>query len=171
MPKFRTQFDPQLRIRAEPGDPIKTLYGPVFDENGVMSLKVTGKENLYDYIQSHADSVDIHVLLKQYAETGDPGLFARVQGAYGDFTEMPTTFAGALNTLIAAEQYFEGLPVEVRAEFGHSFQQFIAAMDKSDFASRMGIAPDIPASPSDSPSSPPASSPEAPPAPPPTSPS
>lgn len=179
MPSFRTQFDPSPVIYAEPGDPVKILYGPIFDEHGVMDLVETGKENLYDYIQSHADSVDIHVLLKQYAESGDPGIFARVQGAYGDFTQMPTTFAGALNTLIAAEQYFDGLPVEVRAQFGHSFQQFIAAMDKSDFATRMGVDPEL--SPSEAvraasgaaPSAPPASAtqpaPAAPPASPPSS--
>lgn len=143
VPSFKTQFDPSERVYAEPGNPIKTLYGPIFDKDGIMDLVETGKANLYDEIQSHADSVDIHVLLKRYAETGDPALFSRVQGAYGDFTQMPTTFAGALNTLIAAEQYFNGLPVDVRAQFGHSFQQFIASMDKSDFATRMGIAPDV----------------------------
>lgn len=140
---FRTQYEPSERVYAEPGNPVKILYGPIFDKEGVMDLVETGKVNLYDEIQSHADSVDIHVLLKRYAETQDPGLFARVQGAYGDFTEMPKTFAGALNTLIAAEQYFNGLPVDVRAQFGHSFQQFIAAMDKSDFTQRMGITPDV----------------------------
>lgn len=144
MPRFATQFDPHDRVHVDPGNPIKTLYGPIFDDNGVMDLTVTGKANLYDEIQSHADSVDIHVLLKRYAESGDPGLFSRVQGAYGDFTQMPTTFAGALNTLIAAEQYFNGLPLDVRAQFGHSFQQFIAAMDKSDFSARMGITPEVP---------------------------
>lgn len=143
MIKFATQFDPSERVYCNAGSRIKILYGPIFDKNGVMDLVETGKANLYDEIQSHADSVDIHVLLKRYAETGDPALFSRVQGAYGDFTQMPTTFAGALNTLIAAEQYFNGLPVDVRAQFGHSFQQFIAAMDKSDFASRMGITPDV----------------------------
>lgn len=167
MAKFRTQFDPHDRVHVSPGNPIKTLYGPIFDDRGVMDLTVIGKANLYDEIQSHADSVDIHVLLKRYAETGDPGLFSRVQGAYGDFTQMPTTFAGALNTLIAAEQYFNGLPVEVRAQFNHSFEQFIAAMDKSDFSTRMGITPEAPSpdqAPPPSPSSP--SSPEAAPAPP-----
>lgn len=144
MAKFATQFDYHERVHVHPGNPVKILYGPIFDENGVMDLTVIGKANLYDEIQSHADSVDIHVLLKRYAETGDPGLFSRVQGAYGDFTQMPTTFAGALNTLIAAEQYFNGLPLEVRAQFGHSFQQFIAAMDKSDFSARMGITPEVP---------------------------
>lgn len=141
MTKFATQFDDHARVHCDPGNPVKTLYGPIFDKNGVMSLQEIGKHNLYDEIQSHADSVDIHVLLQRYAQ-GDVGVFARVQGAYGDFTQMPRTFAEALNTMIAAEQYFNGLPVDVRAQFGHSFQQFIASMDAPDFTSRMGIAPD-----------------------------
>lgn len=162
---FRTQFEPHDRVYVDPGSRTKTLYGPIFDKDGVMDLIPTGKANLYDEIQSHADSVDIHVLLKRYAESGDPALFSRVQGAYGDFTEMPTTFAGALNTLIAAEAYFNGLPVDVRAQFGHSFQQFIASMDKSDFAARMGIAPEVPpdVGPAPTPSAPESPAPSSPP--------
>lgn len=142
--KFRSQYDAHKRVFQPHGDPIKTLYGPVFDKQGRMELQETGQENLYDYIQSHADSVDIHVILKQY-EQGDVSVLSRVQGAYGDFTQMPKTFAEALNTLIAAEQYFNGLPVEVRAQFDHNFNQFIASMDAPDFTSRMGIAPEAPA--------------------------
>lgn len=141
--KFKTQYDDHARLYHEPGDRVKTLYGPVYDENGVLSLKITGKHDLYSEIQSHAESVDIHVLLQRY-QNGDPGALSRIQGAYGDFTQMPSTFAEALNTMIAAEQYFMGLPVETRAEFGHSFQQFIASMDAPDFSKRMGINPDVP---------------------------
>lgn len=140
---FKTQYDPHDRVHQPEGSPIKTLYGPKFDGNGRMYLIETGKENLYDYIQSHADSVDIHVILKQF-EQGDVSVLSRVQGAYGDFTQMPKTFAEALNTLIAAEQYFNSLPVETRAQFGHNFSQFIASMDASDFSSRMGITPEAP---------------------------
>lgn len=144
MMAFKTQFDPHDRVSQEPGSRVKKLYSPVFDKQGHMSLEESGQENLYDYIQSHADSVDIHVLLKQYELGGDPSVFARVQGAYGDFTQMPKTFAEALNTMIAAEQYFNSLPVETRAQFGHNFNQFIASMDAPDFTSRMGIAPEAP---------------------------
>ncbi|UPW40957.1 internal scaffolding protein [Sigmofec virus UA08Rod_5936] len=140
---FRTQYDDIDRVYQEPGSPIKTLYAPVFDKQGRMSLEVSGQENLYDYIQSHADSVDIHVILKQF-QNGDPSVLSRVQGAYGDFTQMPKTFAEALNTMIAAEQYFNSLPVETRAQFGHNFNQFIASMDAPDFTSRMGITPEAP---------------------------
>lgn len=140
MPKFRTQYDPPARFTQEPGSPIKTLYSPKFDENGVMYLVESGKANLYQEIQSHADSVDIHVLLQRYAQ-GDTGVLARVQGAYGDFTQMPHTFAEALNTMIAAEQYFMGLPKDIRAKFNNSFQQFIAQMDDPSWASDVGFKP------------------------------
>lgn len=166
--KFATQYDPHPRLYAEPGSQEHVLYSPVFNKDGVMSLKETGSENLYDYIQSHADSVDIHVILKQFA-AGDVSVLSRVQGAYGDFTQMPKTFAEALNTMIAAEQYFMSLPVETRAQFGHNFNQFIASMDQSDFTSKMGIAPQVDPTPgpslaSDPPAPVPAPSP-APPAP------
>ncbi|UPW41152.1 internal scaffolding protein [Sigmofec virus UA08Rod_5349] len=139
-PVFRTQFDDRLPIYQDPGSREHILYGPVFDKQGRMSLEEIGKEDLYDYIQSHADSVDINVILKRFAQ-GDASVLSRIQGAYGDFTQMPKTFAEALNTLIAAEQYFNGLPVDVRAQFGHNFNQFIASMDSPDFTSRMGIDP------------------------------
>lgn len=150
---FRTQFDSHSRVNQPSGSRVKTLYGPVFDAQGHMSLVETGKENLYDYIQSHADSVDIHVILKQF-QNGDPSVLARVQGAYGDFTQMPRTFAEALNTMIAAEQYFNSLPVETRAQFGHNFNQFIASMDAPDFTTRMGITPQTPTEAPQSPSTP-----------------
>lgn len=140
--KFKSQYDDHPRLYHEPGTRIKTIYGPKYDVNGVLELIETGKKDLYAEIQSHADSVDIHVLLERY-QSGDPGALSRIQGAYGDFTQMPSTFAEALNVMIAAEQYFMGLPVETRAQFGHSFQQFVASMDAPDFSSRMGITSDV----------------------------
>lgn len=138
--RFRTQFDPSPQIFAEPGSPVKTLYGPIFDDRGIMHLTEVGLHNLYAEIQSHAESVDIHVLIQRY-QSGDVEALSRVQGAYGDFTQMPTTFAEALNTMIAAEQYFLSLPPDVRARYGHDFNQFIASMDSPTFASDIGLVP------------------------------
>lgn len=141
--RFRTQYDHDMSPASEPGSRIKILYAPVFDSAGHMSLVESGKEDLYDYIQSHADSVDIHIILKRFA-MGDVSVLSRVQGTYGDFTQMPKTFAEALNTLVAAEQYFNSLPVEVRQRFNHNFNEFIASMDKPTFAQDMGIKPPDP---------------------------
>lgn len=139
---FRTRYEAHDPVYQEPGSPIHVLYSPVFNDKGVFHLEESGKENLYDYIQSHADSVDIHVILKQF-QAGDTSVLSRVQGTYGDFTAMPKTFAEALNTMIAAEQYFMSLPVETRAKFGHNFNTFIASMDQADFTQKMGISPQV----------------------------
>lgn len=140
MANFRTQYDKPTRFHVEPGVRVKTLYGPIFDDNGVMHLVETGKHNLYAEIQSHAESVDIHVIMARY-QNGDVEALSRVQGTYGDFTEMPTTFAGALNAMIAAEQYFLSLPPEVRAKYNQDFNQFLASMDRPGFASDIGLVP------------------------------
>lgn len=138
MSNFRTQYDIFDKPASEAGSRIKTLYGPIYDDKGIIGLKEIGTHDLYSEIQSHADSVDIHVLLKMY-ENGDESVFSRVQGAYGDFTHMPSTFAEALNTMIAAEQYFNSLPVDIKAKFGHSFSQFLAGMDSPTWAADAGI--------------------------------
>ncbi|UPW41123.1 internal scaffolding protein [Sigmofec virus UA08Rod_5448] len=139
---FRTQFDVHERVHQEPGDRDHILYGPKLRDNGIIDLEEIGREDIYAYIQSHADSVDIHVILERFAR-GDVSALSRVQGAYGDFTQMPKTFAEALNTMIAAEQYFNSLPVDIRAQFDHNFNQFLVSMDQPDFTSRMGITPDV----------------------------
>ncbi len=140
--KFKTQFDPHDRIHANKGDPVKILYGPVFDTAGRMNLEEKGRENLYDYIQSFAESVDIHVILKRFAN-GETDALSKVQGAYGDFTQFPTTYAEMLNVVQRGEEFFNELPVETRAKFGHDFSQFIAAMDSPDFLTRIGAAPEL----------------------------
>lgn len=144
MPKFKTQFDAHDRVYLDSGSRVKQLYAPHYDDQGRWHLEEAGTEDLYGYIQSHAMSVDIHVLLKQY-QLGDVSALQRVQGTYGDFTQAPKTFAEALNTMIAAEQYFLSLPVEARAQFNHNFNEFIASMDSPDWMSKAGITPPAPA--------------------------
>lgn len=143
--KFRNQYDEHIRFQSNVGSRIKDVLAPIFDEKGVMTLEKVGEENLYDYIQSHKDSVDIYTILKRY-EAGDQAVLSRVQGMYGDFTQFPSTYAEALNAMTAAETYFNSLPVETRAKFGHSFQQFLASMDKPEFLDNMGLVPKEPVS-------------------------
>lgn len=145
--KTSTQYDAHARVYSNPGIREKILYGPKFDDHGHMELVETGRENLYDYIQSHKDSVDIKLILDRFAR-GDTAALSQRQGFYGDFTQMPTTYAEALNAMISAENYFNSLPVETRAQFNHSFQQFLAQMDKPDFTIKMGFQPaQVPSSP------------------------
>lgn len=125
------------RVTSNPGTPIKPLFRPQLDDAGHLELVQDGEENIYDYIQSHRDSVDIHKIMQRF-EAGDMDALNRVQGTYADLTTMPKTYAEMLNAVIAGEQYFSQLPLEVRARFGHSFRQWMASMDSPDFAEKMG---------------------------------
>lgn len=146
MPVFRTQYDQHERVRQEPGSRVKILYGPEIDEHGHLELVVTGKEDLYGYIQSHAESVDIHVILDRFAR-GDVDVLSRFQGVYGDFTTVPTSYAELLNTVIKGEQYFDQLPVEVKEQFGHNFNNWLINAGSPDWMSKMGYSSETPSVP------------------------
>ncbi|UPW41634.1 internal scaffolding protein [Peromfec virus RodF8_33] len=141
---FRTQFDSHERIYSHPGARYKVLYSPVVDEFGHIDLEETGQEDLYEYIQSHAQSVDINVIIARY-NRGDTEALQRVQGTYADVTNLPKTYAELLNTVIQGETAFMSLPLEVRARFNHSYYEWMASMDDyQGFAEKMGFKmPDV----------------------------
>lgn len=138
---FRCQFDPHDRVFQEVGCPVQPTYSAKYDTDGVLDLVQTGEVNLYDQIQSHRDSVDIHVLMQRF-EAGDVDCLSQAQGIYADVSGMPTTYAEVLNAVIQGQQTFDQLPLDVRAKFGHSFSEWLSAMDKPDFAERMGYSVD-----------------------------
>lgn len=136
---FRIQYCPHNRVTSNPGSSEHILYTAQFDEHGHFELVESGVEDVYDMIQSHKDSTDIHQILRRF-ENGDVNALNKVQGVFADVTEMPKTYAEMLNHIIAGKNAFMDLPVETRAKFGHSFERWLAAMDDPvDFASKMGI--------------------------------
>lgn len=136
---FRSQYGQHARVFSNPGNPIKDIYSPRYDDNGVLDLFVSDHEDLYAYIQSHAESVDIHVLMTRFVN-GEEDVLSRIQGFYADAADMPKTYAEVLNSVIAGEEAFSRLPVEIKQQFGNSFAVWLAAMDQPDFAERMGFA-------------------------------
>lgn len=138
---FRTlaqALDDHPRVSANPGNRVKILYSPKFDQFGHMELVESGKEDLYGFIQSHKESVDIHVILARFAN-GDTTALAKRQAFYADLTDFPTTYADVVNTMHGAEDYFTHLPVEVRAKFGHDFNRFLASLDDPQTLVDLGI--------------------------------
>lgn len=139
MMKFRTQYDQRERVPANAGTREHILYTTQFDDQGNHTLVESGKENLYDYIQSHKESVDIHVIMERFAR-GDVQALQRRQAMFGDFTEFPTTYAGMLNAVQLGEQHFMSLPLEVRQRFDNNFAKWLAAMDDMpSFLQKMSV--------------------------------
>lgn len=117
---------------------MKPIFTPVFDKNGHFELECTGEEDIYPAIQADKLSCDINNIIRRYT-AGDFSALGTAQGAYGDFSEIPSSYAEILNSLIHAEHEFMKLPVDTRAKFNHSWQEWLSSMGSDDFKIKMGI--------------------------------
>ena len=135
---FKTQYDARERTVTNPGDPIHITYAGHYDEKGRVVLEESGRENIYDQIQSFAESCDIHVLMNRYLN-GDVSALSQAQGQFLDVTDFPKTYAEMLNFVNDMEKSFMALPAQVRSEFGNSFSEYLAASGSPDFLERVGI--------------------------------
>lgn len=144
--EFETQYRQHVRFVACPGNRNHILYSAVYDDDGNIQLEESGVEDLYDYIQSFRDSVDINILLRKY-QAGDVTALSKRQGAYFDASGMPRTYMEMLNLVIGAEQAFNALPLEEREMFGFSFEKWLASLDKVTTTPEPETAPVAPAEP------------------------
>lgn len=136
--KLRTQFD-KPRVNTEVGSRVKQLFEPVVDKNGVVDLEPSGTEDLYASIQSYKDSTDINYILARFTN-GEPEVLSQRQGAYGDFTVVPNTYAELLNQVIKGESEFLQLPLDVRSRFNHSFSEWISTAGSDEWYDSMGLS-------------------------------
>ncbi|UPW41604.1 internal scaffolding protein [Peromfec virus RodF8_43] len=114
--------------------------------DGTIDFFQDGVLNTYDEIQSYKDSCSIELALERFS-LGDTSALQRVQGAYGDFTTFPKTFAEVLQVMINAENYFDSLPKEVRRNFDNDLNKFLASMDDtSSFLEKLGVSSSAPES-------------------------
>ena len=135
---FKTQYDARERVETCPGSPVKQLYSGRYNERGQVELTPDGTDNIYEFIQSFAESTDIHTILRRY-QNGEADVLSKVQGVYADITEMPQTYAEALQRISDSEKIFMSLPVETRAKFGHSFSEFLAASQDDDLLDKLAV--------------------------------
>lgn len=122
--KFRTKYE-RKRVFTPVGSPEMVQYTAKYDDAGVLVLEESGKLNIYNEIQSHAESVDLNTIIRQY-ESGDVSVLSKVQGCFADVTQLPTTYAEMLNLIRFGEEAFDQLPTEIKQQFNNSFEQFFA---------------------------------------------
>lgn len=131
---FRTAYtyEENKRVSSCPGDPVKTEYAlRVVDGN--RNLVAVGTSSLYDSIQSHADSVDIHKILERCAMANDYSLLNRMPADFMDCTSMPKTLAEAHTMIQDAKNYFEKMPVEIKNKFDNNYIEFITSLGSKKF--------------------------------------
>lgn len=139
---FKSQYDAHERVHCPTGQPDHILYGLEYDKDGNLDLVKKGSEDLYEYIQSHADSVDINVILARYAN-GDASALEKYSTFYGDITDAPKSFADVLNKVIKAEDLFNTLPLEEREKFNFNVANFINLIGTEQFNAAVGTFPAV----------------------------
>lgn len=126
---FDTQYTRRgKRQLTDVGSGMKNTYKMHVDDNGKRELRKSGEYNLYAEIQSYKDSVSIDYILSSFIN-GDESALSRVQGIYGDFSDMPTTMAELQQRVIDAENLFYQLPLDIREQYNHSPSEFYAQLD------------------------------------------
>ena len=119
---------------SEVGSPIKEVFSSKLDSDGNIVLEKVGEENIYDYIQSFAESVDINSIMARY-QNGDVDALNKVQGFFGDFTDVPDSWVDVLNTVNRGRENFERMPIEFKEKYGNDFARFVCTFDFNDLAS------------------------------------
>ena len=136
-PKFKSMFDRPETIPCETGTEFDKTYTMIIDEYGHKELKCTGETNRYAKIQSHLDEVLVENILAK--ATLDPSILNKKEGLYFDSTSMPKTLAEAQNAILALNQEFEKLPVEIKQKFDNSAEKYVAQYGSKEWGDKMGI--------------------------------
>lgn len=141
---FATQYREQVRYRTDPGSRIKTDYEPVYDRTGKWHLEKCGETDVYLEIQSHADSVDLNIIMQRY-RNGETDVLKAVQGAYGDISNIPTNYAELMNAKLQAESLFMSLSADAREKYNNSVEQFMSELGTKAGLEKLGVSFDAPA--------------------------
>ena len=133
--EYYSRINKPVTIAQPKCEKIVPTYGKEIDKDGKVHIVETGKTNLYEKIQASKEDTLIYNILDRF-NAGDISVLQARQGVYGDFTDAPKTLAEAQQSLITAENYFNSLPLDVRAEFNHSFSEFLASASAGTLSER-----------------------------------
>lgn len=117
--------DPNSFI-SHSGDQFHINFSPRVLDNGELKLVESGKDDIKQMINSFRDSTDMSFILQRLA-VGDSSVLSQRPGMFGDFTQMPTTYAEALQLVIDGRREFDVLPLDVKNSFNNDFRQFLAS--------------------------------------------
>lgn len=102
-----------------------------FDKDNIFIEQAGQKINMYDMIQANREDTEIYAIMDKYG-TQQPLENEYVKGklgvdtekVYGEFQNI--NLMDAQNALIATENIWKQLPLEIRNEFGNSKTEFLA---------------------------------------------
>lgn len=135
--EFRKAYEPFEREYQPSGEKIVKIRKQIVNEKGEYDV-IEVEENIYEKIQESAESVDIHNILER-ALRGDTTALDKVEGHYIDCSDMPTSLAQAQSLIMRVKDEFDALPIDVKAKFNHSPEQYVAEMGSDKWAEKTGL--------------------------------
>lgn len=131
---FDTKYTKDTSIYvSNSGTPTLQEYEYKFEKSGhKMLVKKDSVINVYERIQADRDSTDINKLMERFA-LGDTEAININKGFFIDARDLPKNYAEVFERGLEAEQYFEGLPVELKEMFDNSHSVFFTEMGSDEF--------------------------------------
>ena len=136
--KFASRIKPNKTKGVPTGSKFKNTYEEQLNDHNHKSLVKTGKTNLYETVQKHAEDTKISNILER-ATLGDKTALNRMQGQYVDCTDLPKSLMEAQNEIVKVKSQFETLPVEIREKFNFSPEQYVSEFGSKTWADKTGI--------------------------------
>lgn len=138
--KYAKVSDPNS-FHTDPGSPVKILYSPIVLPNGEVEIKESGKVDLQEKYNSQLEKTDMSWILNQIA-LGNTDVINQGQPLYGDFTDMPKSYAEVLQLYIDGQRSFDALSTDIKSKFDNDFMKWFASAGTPDWIDKMGIVQD-----------------------------
>lgn len=129
---------------TDPGERLIEQFKLSFDDLGNKELISCGYKDIYEEIQSHADSVDVHKIVERCTATGDMSELYKTEGFYGDLAMFPKTRAEALQMLAEAHNIWDQLPIDVKKKFDNNVENFFSTAFTEEWSKKLEIAKEEP---------------------------
>lgn len=103
------------------------IYQMYKEKDGTYQLKVVGHTDVSAAINSHADEVDMHILLKKAEATGDYSKIKGNAGFYADTTGYPRSWNEAQKLASSLPKKLADIDPSVKAAFS-SYSDFVSSV-------------------------------------------
>lgn len=124
--KFKNIYSPPDKIYTCSGEKDRPNYRVSPIDGDAYELVEDGKLHSYDDIQSHANEVDFDKIISMFEKTGDETLLQRRAGFFDEAGQLPSDYRELIGQLKRADELFNGLPVEIKSNFGNSPSKFFS---------------------------------------------
>lgn len=135
--KFSRVSDPN-EFRTHSGDKFHRSYDSIFQSDGTIRLKEAGKSDIQAEINSHLMETDMAVIISKL-QMGDTSGLTSKKPMYGDFTNLPKSYAEAYDMVTRSEKVFESLSPDIKQRFDNDRAQWFSTIGTPEWIDKMAL--------------------------------